>query len=46
MTHIIRRHTEAILIGAQTAVTDNPKLIGLNGPTVSTDSSADSCEQP
>jgi 2,5-diamino-6-(ribosylamino)-4(3H)-pyrimidinone 5'-phosphate reductase len=28
MTHLIRRQTDAILIGAETAVTDNPSLNG------------------
>ena len=28
MTHLIRRHVDAILIGAETAVTDNPSLNG------------------
>lgn len=28
MTHLIRRQLDAILIGAQTAVTDNPSLAG------------------
>jgi 2,5-diamino-6-(ribosylamino)-4(3H)-pyrimidinone 5'-phosphate reductase len=28
MTHLIRRQSDAILIGAQTAVTDDPSLIG------------------
>jgi riboflavin biosynthesis pyrimidine reductase len=28
MTHMIRRQTDAILIGAETAVTDNPSLNG------------------
>jgi hypothetical protein len=30
MTHLIRRGTDAILIGAETAVTDNPSLNGIN----------------
>jgi len=29
MTHLIRRQTDAILIGAETAVTDNPSLNGM-----------------
>jgi hypothetical protein len=29
MTHLIRRGTDAILIGAETAVTDNPSLNGM-----------------
>jgi riboflavin biosynthesis pyrimidine reductase len=29
MTHLIRRRTDAILIGAETAVTDNPSLNGM-----------------
>lgn len=28
MTHLIRRQTDAILIGAETAVNDNPSLNG------------------
>ena len=28
MTHMIRRRCDAIVIGAQTAVTDNPTLMG------------------
>jgi len=28
MTHLIRRHVDAILIGAETAMTDNPSLNG------------------
>ena len=28
MTHLIRRRTDAILIGAETAATDNPSLNG------------------
>ena len=28
MTHLIRRQSDAILIGAETAVTDNPSLNG------------------
>ena len=30
MTHLIRRRTDAILIGAETAVNDNPSLNGNN----------------
>jgi riboflavin biosynthesis pyrimidine reductase len=30
MTHLIRRQADAILIGAETAVTDNPSLNGTN----------------
>ena len=30
MTHLIRRQCDAILIGAQTAVADNPSLNGMN----------------
>ena len=30
MTHLIRRQTDAILVGAETAVTDNPSLNGMN----------------
>lgn len=30
MTHLIRRQSDAILIGAQTAVADNPSLNGVN----------------
>jgi len=29
MTHLIRRNIDAILIGAETAVTDNPSLNGI-----------------
>ena len=29
MTHLIRRQSDAILIGAETAVTDNPSLNGM-----------------
>jgi riboflavin biosynthesis pyrimidine reductase len=29
MTHLIRRQSDAILIGAETAVTDNPSLNGI-----------------
>jgi len=29
MTHVIRRQSDAILIGAETAVTDNPSLNGM-----------------
>lgn len=31
MTHLIRRQVDAILIGAETAVTDNPSLNGMHG---------------
>jgi len=34
MTHLIRRKTDAILIGAETAVTDNPSLNGIKLPSI------------
>jgi hypothetical protein len=34
MTHLIRRRVDAILIGAETAVTDNPSLNGIPDSTV------------